>query len=183
MAPGLDIDRDILAHMGFEPIIKGTPMIMDERLFNENPIGLRELMLTIPLVDRFSYDARANRFIVNFEGLIVRSITDVQRLHSHFESALAPIAMRVFAVFNYDNFTVMPEVLDDYLAMVKEVVERYYSGVTRYTTSSWLRSNLGEELENRGVAPYIFESRVEANEELALQEKHNSGNLLDVVRI
>ena len=183
VAPGIDIDRDILAHMGFEPVIKGTPMIMDERLFADNPIGLRDLMLTIPLVDRFSYDARANRFFVNFEGLSVRSISDVKRLHSHFESALAPIAMRVFAVVNYDNFTVMPEVLDDYLAMVKEVVERYYSGVTRYTTSSWLRAKLGEELENRGVAPYIFESRAEANEQLALQENRNSGNLLDVVQI
>jgi H+/gluconate symporter-like permease len=35
-------------------------------------------------------------------------------------------------------------------------------GVSRYTTSGFLRIKLGEALENRGVAPHIFESADEA---------------------
>jgi propionate CoA-transferase len=57
---------------------------------------------------------------------------------------------------------VLPDVLDDYVDMVKCLVERFYSGVTRYTTSSFLRAKLGEALEWRAVAPYIFESHEEA---------------------
>jgi propionate CoA-transferase len=45
-------------------------------------------------------------------------------------------------------------------------VDRFYSGVTRYTTSGFLRVKLGEALEKRGVAPHIFESAAEAQSDL-----------------
>jgi propionate CoA-transferase len=34
--------------------------------------------------------------------------------------------------------------LDDYSAMVRSLVDRFYSGVSRYTTSGFLRIKLGE---------------------------------------
>jgi propionate CoA-transferase len=49
---------------------------------------------------------------------------------------------------------------------VRSVVDRFYSGVTRYTTSGFLRVKLGEALEKRGVAPHIFESAAEAQSDL-----------------
>jgi propionate CoA-transferase len=52
--------------------------------------------------------------------------------------------------------------LDEYSAMVRSLTDRFYSGVSRYTTSGFLRIKLGEALENRGVAPHIFESADEA---------------------
>jgi len=45
--------------------------------------------------------------------------------------------------------------------MVKDVL-RYYERVTRYTTSAFLRMKLGEELEKRDLAPYIYETPEEA---------------------
>jgi len=48
--------------------------------------------------------------------------------------------------------------LDSYSAMVRGLMDQYYSGVSRYTTSGFLRMKLGEALESRGVAPHIFES-------------------------
>ena len=65
---------------------------------------------------------------------------------------------RVYAIVNYDNFSIVPELLDEYSAMVSRLVDRFYSGVSRYTTSGFLRIKLGEALERRGVAPHIFES-------------------------
>ena len=46
--------------------------------------------------------------------------------------------------------------------MVRNVVDRFYSGVSRYTTSGFWRMKLGESLEKRGVAPHIFESEAQA---------------------
>ena len=46
--------------------------------------------------------------------------------------------------------------------MVSTLVDRFYSGVSRYTTSGFLRIKLGQALEKRGVAPHIFESAEEA---------------------
>ena len=69
---------------------------------------------------------------------------------------------RVYAIVNYDNFSIVPELLDEYSAMVRSLTDRFYSGVSRYTTSGFLRIKLGEALERRGLAPHIFESAEEA---------------------
>jgi propionate CoA-transferase len=50
--------------------------------------------------------------------------------------------------------------------MVQEVVERYYLGVTRFTTSSFMRAKLGGALAKRSLSPYIFESEQEARDGL-----------------
>ena len=60
--------------------------------------------------------------------------------------------------------------MDDYSAMVRSLVGRFYSGVSRYTTSGLLRIKLGEALEKRGVAPHIFESADEAQSDRRLAE-------------
>ena len=41
VAPGIDIQRDILDLMDFRPIIKGEPKLMDPRIFHEQPMGLK----------------------------------------------------------------------------------------------------------------------------------------------
>jgi propionate CoA-transferase len=65
-------------------------------------------------------------------------------------------------VVNYDNFSISPELVGPYSDMVKGLVNRYYTGVTRYTTSTFLRMKIGEALQKRKVAPHIYETREEA---------------------
>ena len=67
VAPGIDIERHILAHMGFRPIIR-EPRSMDARIFRPEPMGLREALLDIPLERRLSYDQETATFFVNFEA-------------------------------------------------------------------------------------------------------------------
>ena len=60
--------------------------------------------------------------------------------------------------------------MDDYSAMVRSLVGRFYSGVSRYTTSGLLRIKLGEALEKRGGAPHLFERGNEAQSDRRLAE-------------
>ena len=41
IAPGMDLERDILAHMGFRPIISPELREMDKRIFVDGPMGLK----------------------------------------------------------------------------------------------------------------------------------------------
>ena len=41
IAPGVDLEKDILAHMGFKPIISKNLALMDERIFKEEKMGLK----------------------------------------------------------------------------------------------------------------------------------------------
>ena len=56
--------------------------------------------------------------------------------------------------------------IDEYSAMVRDLADRFYSGVTRYTTSGFLRTKLGDALNRRAVAPHIYESAEEASAHL-----------------
>ncbi|CDL58994.1 Acetyl-CoA:acetoacetyl-CoA transferase, alpha subunit [Klebsiella pneumoniae] len=42
IAPGIDLERDILAHMDFHPAIAADLQVMDSRLFAPPPCGLAE---------------------------------------------------------------------------------------------------------------------------------------------
>lgn len=45
IAPGVDLERDILTPMGFVPLMPAPPVEMDPRIFAEAPMGLSETLL------------------------------------------------------------------------------------------------------------------------------------------
>ncbi len=170
IAPGINIERDILAHMAFAPLISDPPQLMDPRIFADSPMGVKDDLLTVKLEERLSYDADKNLFFVNFESFSVNEQMTIDEIQAAAEKILAPLNRKVFTIVNYDNFSIQPHLIDNYSNMVKYLVERYYSGVTRYTTSTFLRMKLGEALQERNVAPHIYESSTEAKDALNLDE-------------
>jgi propionate CoA-transferase len=162
VAPGIDIERDILPLMDFKPVIPRDPALMDERIFRDGVMDLRNDLVDIPLPRRFTYEEQQNLFFINFERLALRTSADIKAIDKVVEARLAPLGHRVYAIVNYDNFSILPELLDEYSAMVHSLTDRFYTGVSRYTTSGFLRIKLGEALEKRGLAPHIFESADEA---------------------
>ena len=162
IAPGIDIDKDIRACMDFEPVIPEPPRVMDARIFSPDVMGLKDDLLTVSLEDRLTYHADENMFFVNFEGFAVKTAEDIRNVEAAVVQILASLDKKVNAIVNYDNFIILPELVDQYTDMVKGLVERFYSGVTRYTTSAFLRMKIGDALQKRNVAPHIYESSAEA---------------------
>jgi len=166
IAPGIDVKKDILPWMDFKPIIKEPFRLMDERIFRPQPMGLREDLLTLTLEERLIYDPLENLFFVNFEGHSIKTGQAIQEVKEAVEKILVPLGKKVYTIVNYDNFTILPDLVEEYTEMVKYLVNQYYSGVTRYTTSTFLRMKLGDALQKRGVKPHIYESSEEAREAL-----------------
>jgi propionate CoA-transferase len=161
VAPGVDIKRDILDRMDFEPIIR-QPRTMDPRIFRAEPMGLRDEILQLPFDARFSYDDEHNILFLNFSELRVKSADIIERGKENVRAIVEPLGHKVYAVVNYDGFELDLDFEDAYLESVREVGEKYFHGVTRFTTSAFMRAKLGEQLDKRGVAPHIFESEDEA---------------------
>jgi propionate CoA-transferase len=162
IAPGVDLEKDVLAHIGFEPIIHGEPKLMDARIFGAGPMGLKDDLLTMPLEARFAYDAERNMFFLNMEGVSLVTADDAAAIGTAVRQRLAAIGKKVQMVVNYDNFYLDPALTDDYISGVRQLAERYYASVTRYTTSSFMRLKLTRQLHHRDLAPHIYESREEA---------------------
>ncbi len=40
IAPGVDLEKDILAHMAFQPVMNEPPKTMDARIFAPEPMGI-----------------------------------------------------------------------------------------------------------------------------------------------
>ena len=175
VAPGIDVERDVLAQMGFRPVIRGDPKLMDAAIFADGPMGLRERMLAVPLARRLTYAAEQNVFFINFERLAIRTRRDIDDVRAEIDRQLAPLGRKVYAIVNYDNFTIAPELVDAWTEMVKTLVDRYYWGVTRYTTSNFLRMKLGDALAQRGLAPHIYESAEEAHHHLQALAPRDDG--------
>ena len=162
IAPGIDLERDVLAHVGFTPIIDGEPKLMDTRIFRDEPMRLKDDLLTVPLEARFTHDADRNIFFLNMEGMSLNTDGEADAITAEIETRLAAIGKKVPVAVNYDNFYLAPDLADKYASVVRGLAERYYESVTRYTTSSFMRLKLSGHLTERGLAPHIYESRQEA---------------------
>ena len=161
IAPGVDLSRDIVAHMGFEPLVR-HPNLMDERIFRPEPMGLRDDLLRLPLPARFSYDADQNVLFINFEKLEVKTPDTVEAIRRQVHAVCEPLGRRVYAIVNYEGFVLDRDVEHAYVDMIREVVGRYYLGITRFTTSAFMRAKLGDMLSQRDLSPYVFETEQEA---------------------
>ena len=165
VAPGIDVEREILAQMPFRPIVD-APKLMEAGLFKPEPLGLRERMLDIHIEDRLSYDPGTNTVFMNFAGMRVRDEEDLRRIKEAVDGLLEPLGKRVYSIVNYDSFAADDAVIDKYMDLVRYVEKKYYIKVSRYTTSGFMRLKLGKELEKRSVSSHVFESRREAHKHL-----------------
>jgi propionate CoA-transferase len=165
VAPGIDIERDILAHMDFEPIIH-KPVAMNARIFADEPMELLSDLLNLTLPDRVSYDEARNIMFLNLEGFSVRKKSDVDDLQKVLVEACEKAGRRVKAVVNHDGCRIAEDLYDDYAAMIEYMLRHHYLNTTRYTTSVFMRLKMQEALRKRGVAPHVFERQEEAHEVL-----------------
>lgn len=161
VAPGIDIERDILAQMGFAPIVQ-NPKPMDPRLFREAVMGLEPWLLGLSLAERISYDPERNILFSNLEGFQVRTVDDVELVRREYERACQEIGRKVHLVANYDGFECDPTVSDAYFSTIAYLENRYYATAARYTTSAFMRLKLGASLASRDLAPHVFETKAEA---------------------
>jgi len=166
VAPGIDVERDIVGQMDFRPIIRQAPQLMDHRLFKPAPMELKQDLLTIPIKNRLHYQPEDNLFFVNFEGLAVRSKEQIDEIREAVSAVMEPLGKRVRTIVNYDNFDLSPELIDYYTEMVSHVVSKYYEKVSRYSTGAFLRMKLGDKLNERGMAPHIYETPEEARQDI-----------------
>lgn len=145
VAPGIDLQRDILERMAFAPIVD-APRPMDARLFDAAPIDLRGQLLDPDLPRRIHYDATQGTLFLNFQHLRVASSADIEAIRAAVIARCEAIGARVDAVVNYDGFQIAPGLEDDYAAMAREMQQRFYGNVTRYASGAFRRMKVVRSL-------------------------------------
>jgi len=160
VAPGIDLERDILALMDFRPIV-ADPKPMDERLFRTAGMGLEAMLLDRPLADRFAFDPARAILFIDFAGYRVQHTAQVEAVREQVGSLVEPLGRKVAAVIDYDGCTIDPTIAEAWFDMARDVQSRFYDKASRYTTSAFMRLKLGDALQRREMAPHVFETAAE----------------------
>ena len=160
-APGIDIERDILAQMDFRPVVK-NPVLMDSRIFQSEIMGLERVLAGLSVAERITYDQSRNILFLNYEGLNLQTLDDIEQVRAEIESRCRSIGRRVTTIANYEGFELNQSISDAYFTMVAYIQHRYYKSVSRYTTNAFMRLKLSDALVQRELGP-VFESGSEAH--------------------
>ena len=139
---------------------------MDPALFLKTEIGLRDRLFDIRIEDRITYSARTNTLFMDFSGMRVNTVEEIERIKEAVEATLKPLGRRVVAIVNYESFWVNPDISDLYLDLVRHVETNYYLRVSRYTTSGFMRIKLSRGLEERHVTSSMVKDYVAATDSL-----------------
>jgi propionate CoA-transferase len=151
IAPGVDLGRDILAHMAFTPIIDG-PVQMDPRLFRPEPMGLKTEFFNAPIDARITFDAARDLLLVNLRGYAVRTRADLDAIPARVEELVATLGRKVDMVAWYDGFTLDAALDHAYSDMVAAMEKRFYRSSVRYTRDPFTRLRFGAELAKRDLS-------------------------------
>lgn len=161
VAPGIDIERDILPHMAFKPHIH-KPIPMNPALFRDEPMDLLSDLLNLKLKDRVSYDPARNILSVNLEAWSVRKKSDIVDLQKVLVEASKAAGRRVNSLVNQDGCRIAEDLYDEYADMVAYLVKHHYARTARYATSVLTRTKLQDALRRRGLETRVFESAEQA---------------------
>jgi propionate CoA-transferase len=161
VAPGIDIERDILAHMGFKPHIH-SPVEMNLAIFRDEPMELLADLLNQKLHERISYDAARNLLMVNLEAWSVRKKADIADLQKAIENACKAAGRKVDVIVNQSACRIAEDLYEAYADMVAHLAKTHYARMARYATSYITRQKLQQALRRRGLDTHVFETAAEA---------------------
>jgi propionate CoA-transferase len=92
----------------------------------------------------------------------IKSKDQIENLKEALASKLSPLGHKVQAIVNYDNFFIMPDLVDEFAQLARYLIDNFYASVTRYTTNAFMRMKLGDALEAKKVPVNLFETKEQA---------------------
>lgn len=174
IAPGLDLQKDILDQMDFKPVISENLKTMDPRIFN---LGKMKVTAEIfgSLDKRFNYHESDHTMYLDMFGITLNSEDDVDWFIKGVREILAgPVAKKgpINMVVNYEGFDLGKGLEGYYAGKVDKLQKEMYKSAKRYTGYAFQRAQLKSQLHMSDLDPNeLFDSWDEdGNGTLSLEE-------------
>ena len=148
VAPGIDIEKDILAHMDFKPIMRSVKT-MDPTIFINEPMQLRTKMMEMPIEERIVLDKEKARISINLRAYKVTTKLHVLEIKNRIEGLCKDFAKPVEIIAWCDGIEIDDALQDEYSVMLSSIDERYYTNLVHYTRDPFIRLRFGAELKKR----------------------------------
>lgn len=149
IAPGVDLEKDILAHMDFEPAISPNLRVMEKCIFARGKMNVLSDFFG-SLEDRCRYHADDHTMYLDLFGVTLNSTEDVTYFFDGLTSVLHPMVEekgKLHMVINYDGFDLGKGLEEQYQSFVDYFEEHYYASVRRFSGDAFRRASLGKGLK------------------------------------
>jgi len=152
IASGVDLQKDVLSVMEFEPVVSPDLKVMDPRIFKEPKMGvLQELFGS--LEDRCWYHEADHVMYLDLFGITLNSTDDIDWFYEGLISIISPLVEGqrgkgpIEMVVKYDGFDLRKGLEDDFKARISILENRFYRSVKRYSGGAFHRALLGNQLQ------------------------------------
>ncbi len=155
IAPGINLEKDVLSHMEFKPVISKDLKLMRPEIYEAEGLrvmGLQQSLFHTNLKERLHYQTEGNTLFFNMAGLSLSTQEDIQELMSGLEKTLSPLTTKngkLNAVVNYEHFDCHEHVLEEYIAAIARFEKSFYASVRRYSGRAFYRAKLSKQLQIR----------------------------------
>ena len=165
IAPGADLQQDVLDHMAFTPAISPDLRPMEPAIFLPERMRLRRRPV-MSFEERLTFVPEDELLFLNFEGLHLDSPEEANELAEFLDKRLAAYGRKLNVVVNYDNFRLSPTAADRYWEMIRHNTAHYFLSLTRYSTNAFFRRQLRDRFAGASMHQQFYRSFEDAKRHL-----------------
>lgn len=151
IAPGVDLQKDILDLMAFKPIINEPLQIMDHRIFNDESMRLRGQLVDMPIKHRITLSQNKQELLVNLRGYEVNVPKDIELIVLRIEELCEPLGYKLHLDARFDGFVIKDKLKETFYEQVYDMETKYYKSSVRRTKDAFFRLSMAARLEKRGI--------------------------------
>jgi len=142
IAPGIDLQKDILDQMEFTPAISENLKIMDRQFFKKEKMGYS---LFGSLAERCTYHEDDHLLFIDLFGISLRNEHEIDWFFVSLNKILHPITKKkgpVDVVVSYQGFDLKSGLEDYYAEELQKLEARHYKSVKRYSGEAFRLAKL-----------------------------------------
>ena len=149
IAPGMDLQKDILDQLDFKPAVSPDLKIMDKRIFIKDPMKVGAEMFG-SLEERVKYHDEDHTVYLDLFGITLDNEDDIKWFFGSLRNILqnlckdkGPINM----VVNYDGFDLHKGLEEFYVEQTEALQADFYKSAKRYSGKAFHRAKLGKQIK------------------------------------
>jgi propionate CoA-transferase len=174
IAPGVDLQRDVLDQMEFAPAFSPKLKEMDPRIFKAETMHAASDFFG-SLEEKCIYHDEPHVMYLDLSGITLNTENDVEWLILGLRNILSPHFRAkgpIDMVVNYDGFDIRKGLEDSYSEKVNTLQKEVYKSVKRYTGQAFKRAQLKTQLRMSEWNPDDLFDQFDTNQDgvLSLEE-------------
>eukprot|EP00979_Chaetoceros_neogracilis_P008307 scaffold1853_cov287-Chaetoceros_neogracile.AAC.9 len=149
IAPGIDLQKDVLDQIDFDPIVSPRLKKMDERIYKLKAMDAGGDLFG-SLSDRITYHPDDHTLYLDMFGITLKTADDVTWFASSLRDVLFPLVDEkgpIDMVVNYDGFDIAKGLEAVYTKAVIEIETDMYNSVKRYAGNAFKRAKLKHQMK------------------------------------